>query len=91
MKRVALATGVELDVLDTGPHDVPALIFLHGFPESHETWRHQIFQIVIAALHLTSGAIGAHPNRRMYKPIHLTSWPVTCSRWPTRSGSISLP
>jgi pimeloyl-ACP methyl ester carboxylesterase len=42
MKRVKLANGIELDVADAGPHDAPALIFLHGFPESHRTWRHQI-------------------------------------------------
>ncbi|MBS0481496.1 MAG: alpha/beta hydrolase [Proteobacteria bacterium] len=42
MKRVTLASGIELDVVDDGPRDAPALIFLHGFPESHRTWRHQI-------------------------------------------------
>ncbi|MBV7259517.1 alpha/beta fold hydrolase [Erythrobacter crassostreae] len=41
-KRVVLANGIELDVVDEGPVDAPALIFLHGFPESHRTWRHQI-------------------------------------------------
>lgn len=43
-KRVALANGIELDVVDAGPDDpdAPVLIFLHGFPESHRTWRHQI-------------------------------------------------
>lgn len=41
-KRVKLANGIELDVIDEGPHGAPALIFLHGFPESHRTWRHQI-------------------------------------------------
>ena len=40
--RVTLASGIELDVVDAGPKDAPALIFLHGFPESHRTWRHQI-------------------------------------------------
>lgn len=40
--RVALANGIELDVLDTGPRDGPVLLFLHGFPESHRTWRRQI-------------------------------------------------
>lgn len=39
---VALANGIELDVVDEGPRDGPALIFLHGFPESHRTWRNQI-------------------------------------------------
>ena len=42
MKRVKLANGIELDVIDEGPHDAPVLLFLHGFPESHRTWRHQI-------------------------------------------------
>ncbi len=47
LKRVTLATGVELDVVDMGPQkengrDAPALIFLHGFPESHRTWREQL-------------------------------------------------
>jgi len=41
-KRVELVNGVHLDVVDEGPEDAPALIFLHGFPESHRTWRHQI-------------------------------------------------
>lgn len=42
LKRVSLSTGVELDVADEGPRDAPVLVFLHGFPESHRTWRHQI-------------------------------------------------
>ena len=41
-KRVDLANGIHLDVVDEGPTDAPVLIFLHGFPESHRTWRHQI-------------------------------------------------
>lgn len=41
-KRVKLANGIELDVVDEGPQGAPALIFLHGFPESHRTWRRQI-------------------------------------------------
>ncbi len=41
-KRIKLANGIHLDVVDEGPADAPALIFLHGFPENHRTWRHQI-------------------------------------------------
>jgi pimeloyl-ACP methyl ester carboxylesterase len=41
-KRVKLGNGIELDVVDAGPRDAPVLLFLHGFPESHRTWRHQI-------------------------------------------------
>ncbi|MCX9148225.1 alpha/beta fold hydrolase [Erythrobacter sp. WG] len=42
LKRVALPGGIHLDIVDEGPTQAPALIFLHGFPESHRTWRHQI-------------------------------------------------
>lgn len=42
LTRVTLANGIELDVQDVGPRDGEVLIFLHGFPESHRTWRHQI-------------------------------------------------
>lgn len=42
LQRVALSTGVELDVAVAGDPANPAIILLHGFPESHRTWRHQI-------------------------------------------------
>ncbi|WP_267396762.1 MULTISPECIES: alpha/beta hydrolase [unclassified Sphingomonas] len=37
--RIALATGVELDVALAGDPAQPPVILLHGFPESHRTWR----------------------------------------------------
>lgn len=40
MQRVALPTGVELDVAVAGNPANPPIILLHGFPESHRTWRH---------------------------------------------------
>ena len=40
--RIALPTGVELDVAIAGDPADPAILLLHGFPESHRTWRHQI-------------------------------------------------
>ena len=42
LERVSLPTGVELDVAVAGDPANPAIILLHGFPESHRTWRHQI-------------------------------------------------
>lgn len=42
LQRIALSTGVELDVAVAGEPTNPAIILLHGFPESHRTWRHQI-------------------------------------------------
>ena len=38
--RVNLATGVTLTVQAGGPPEAEAIILLHGFPESHRTWRH---------------------------------------------------
>jgi pimeloyl-ACP methyl ester carboxylesterase len=42
LQRIALSTGVELDVATAGDPAAPAIVLLHGFPESHRTWRHQI-------------------------------------------------
>jgi pimeloyl-ACP methyl ester carboxylesterase len=41
-RRIALSTGVSLDVTLGGPRDGEPILFLHGFPESHRTWRHQL-------------------------------------------------
>ena len=60
MKRVTLANGIEIDVLDVGPKDAPVLIFLHGFPESHRTWRHQI-------AHLSDRFRCIAPDQRGYR------------------------
>lgn len=38
-QRLALSTGVKLNVALAGPEDAPPVIFLQGFPESHRTWR----------------------------------------------------
>lgn len=42
LQRIALSTGVSLDVAVAGDRAHPAMIFLHGFPESHRTWRGQL-------------------------------------------------
>ena len=38
-RRVGLSTGVTLNVALAGSEDAPPVILLHGFPESHRTWR----------------------------------------------------
>lgn len=43
-QRFSLTTGVELDV-ELGGRGAP-LLFLHGFPESSNTWRHQLAEFV---------------------------------------------
>ncbi|HET9640778.1 MAG TPA: alpha/beta hydrolase [Allosphingosinicella sp.] len=40
--QIPLATGVTLNVASAGPEDGEPILFLHGFPESHRTWRHQL-------------------------------------------------
>ena len=60
MQRVTLANGIELDVVDTGPRDGPVLMFLHGFPESHRTWRNQI-------AHLSGRYRCIAPDQRGYR------------------------
>ena len=39
LQRIALPTGVDLDVAVVGDPANPPIILLHGFPESHRTWR----------------------------------------------------
>ncbi|HZF44410.1 MAG TPA: alpha/beta hydrolase [Sphingomonadaceae bacterium] len=41
-RRIPLSTGVELDVTVGGAADGDPILFLHGFPESRRTWRHQL-------------------------------------------------
>ncbi len=43
--RVALSTGVTLNVAAFGDPTMPAVILLHGFPESHRSWRHQMLAL----------------------------------------------
>ncbi len=38
-QRVRLASGITLNVALAGREDAPPAILLHGFPESHRTWR----------------------------------------------------
>ncbi|MFL6753012.1 MAG: alpha/beta fold hydrolase, partial [Sphingomicrobium sp.] len=38
-RRVGLSTGVTLNVASAGDPASPPVILLHGFPESHRTWR----------------------------------------------------
>lgn len=64
MIPLRLASGITLRVWDSGVPpggvpDAPALIFLHGFPENHRTWRHQI-------AHLSSRYRCVAPDQRGY-------------------------
>ena len=39
LRKIPLKTGVTLNVAFAGPAEAPPVILLHGFPESHRTWR----------------------------------------------------
>jgi pimeloyl-ACP methyl ester carboxylesterase len=39
LSRIALPTGVTLNVQIGGPEEAEPIVLLHGFPESHRTWR----------------------------------------------------
>jgi pimeloyl-ACP methyl ester carboxylesterase len=72
-QRIPLPTGVTLDVWTVGDPASPPIIFLHGFPESHRTWRHQM-----AALSATHYCIA--PDQRGYagsdKPADVSDYAV---------------
>ena len=38
-RRLALSTGITMNVALAGPVDAPPVMLVHGFPESHRTWR----------------------------------------------------
>lgn len=38
-ERLPLSTGITMNVALAGPDEAPPVILLHGFPESHRTWR----------------------------------------------------
>ena len=44
-RRVPLSTGITMNVALAGPEDAPPVILLHGFPESHRTWRELVPQL----------------------------------------------
>jgi pimeloyl-ACP methyl ester carboxylesterase len=41
-RRISLSTGVTLNVCHGGKAGGEPIFFLHGFPESHRTWRYQL-------------------------------------------------
>ena len=44
-ERIDLSTGITLNVRHGGLDHGEPIVFLHGFPESHRTWRHQLEEL----------------------------------------------
>jgi pimeloyl-ACP methyl ester carboxylesterase len=58
-QNITLSTGINMGVWTAGERSNPPIIFLHGFPESHRTWRHQI-------AHLSDRFYCVAPDQRGY-------------------------
>lgn len=58
--RTVDAGGISLHVAEAGPADGPAVLMLHGFPESSHSWRHQLAALAAAGYH------GIAPDQRGY-------------------------
>lgn len=46
--RVAGAGGVGLEVWVDGPDDGPSVLLMHGWPDTHDLWRHQVAALTAA-------------------------------------------
>jgi haloacetate dehalogenase len=46
-QRVPGVDGVELHVAVDGPADAPAVVLLHGFPQTHLMWRHVVADLAV--------------------------------------------
>ena len=72
------------------PARCAAVILLHGFPESHRTWREVAprledkFRLIMPDQRGFAGSDQPHDVDGIYRP---TSWSMTFSRWPMRSAS----
>lgn len=70
--------GIELDVIEAGDPDGPAVVLCHGFPESAYSWRHQIGPLAAAGYHVLApdqrgyGASSAPDTVEAYGTEHLT-------------------
>ena len=63
LQRIELATGVTLDVAVAGDPTHPPIVLLHGFPESHRTWRDVVPDL---ALEVVFDEIVVAPDQRGY-------------------------
>ncbi len=52
--------GIELDVVEAGDPNGPAIVLAHGFPESSYSWRHQMEPLAAAGYHVLA------PDQRGY-------------------------
>ncbi|KAG8067638.1 hypothetical protein GUJ93_ZPchr0005g14978 [Zizania palustris] len=49
--RIVEANGLRLHVAEAGPAGAPAVLLLHGFPQTWYAWRHQMRELAAAGYH----------------------------------------
>ena len=77
-RRIALSTGISLNVATAGDPSAEPILFLHGFPESHRTWRHQLRDL--AGTTTSSRPTSAVSRRRTSRPRSRPMPPTGSSR-----------
>jgi pimeloyl-ACP methyl ester carboxylesterase len=77
-RRVA-TNGIELDLLEAGDVGAPVIVLAHGFPESSDSWRHQIAPLAERGFHVLApdqrgyGRSSAPHDVAAYRVDHLAS------------------
>lgn len=74
-RRIGLPTGVDLDVTLGGPEQASPILFLHGFPESARTWRHQLAEL---AQDYRVAAPDQRGFARSSKPVRVEDYRTNC-------------
>ena len=102
MRRIELGTGVTLNVALAGDPASPVIILLHGFPESHRTWREVAprlqdkFFVVMPDLRGFAGSdlpqdVGDYKTDALVDDILISGPRTTGTAAPNESGFASAP
>src|SRR5947199_100018 len=63
--RVTGEGGVGIEVFVDGPEDGTPVLFMHGWPDSHDLWRHQIDALAADGYRtIAPGMLGGHPDKQ---------------------------
>lgn len=52
--------GIDMAVFESGPADGPPVLLLHGFPDTHAVWRHQIAALAAAGYRVIAPDVRGH-------------------------------
>ncbi len=74
--RSVPANGIRLHVVEAGPADGPAVLLVHGFPESWYSWRHQLAPLAEAGFRAI--ALDVRGYGRSSQPAAVDAYRMTC-------------